>query len=157
MYKTGVNIKIRWGNGSPEGLDRVTQHCSLMLVVPVYNGAWENYAFLCWVLQNGTWYDWECIFLMCLRGGESLSLLLTSTLLCEILYIMTRRVSLRRSSRLCHLKWCSMPQTLDVFRFLLVKYLAALRWTISILLMSDLGWGSYTEQAYSSDGLTNDL
>jgi hypothetical protein len=40
---------------------------------------------------------------------------------------------------------------------LLVTYLAALSWTISILLMSDLRQGSHTEQAYSSDGLTNDL
>ena len=39
----------------------------------------------------------------------------------------------------------------------MVTYLAALRWTIYILLMSDLRWGSHTEQAYSSDGLTNDL
>ena len=36
-------------------------------------------------------------------------------------------------------------------------YLTALRWTISILLMSDLRWGSHTEQAYSRDALTNDL
>ena len=50
-----------------------------------------------------------------------------------------------------------MSPTQDVLRFLLVTYLAALRWTISILLMSDLRWGSHTEQTYSSDGLTNDL
>ena len=36
-------------------------------------------------------------------------------------------------------------------------HLTALRWTISILLMSDLRWGSHTEQTYSRDGLTNDL
>ena len=50
-----------------------------------------------------------------------------------------------------------MSPTLDVLRCLLVTYLAALRWTISIFLMSDLMWGSHTEQAYSSDGLTNAL
>ena len=27
--KQGVNLKIRWGNGRPEGLDWVTRHCSL--------------------------------------------------------------------------------------------------------------------------------
>ena len=106
---------------------------------------------------SGTWYDWECMFLECLRGDESLSLLLTATLSWDILYIMTRCASLRRSSRLRHLRCCSMSPTLDVLRCLLVTYLAALRWTISILLTSDLKWGSLTEQAYSSDGLTNDL
>jgi hypothetical protein len=106
---------------------------------------------------SGTWYDWECMFLECLRGGESLSLLLTATLSWEILYIMTRHASLCRSSRLRHLRCCSMSPTLDVLRCLLVTYLATLRWNISILLMSDLRWGSHTEKAYSSDGLTNDL
>ena len=116
----------------------------------------KNNVFLCWVLHNGTWYDWECMFLECLRGSESLSLLLTATLSWDILYIMTRHASLHRSSGLCHLR-CSMSPTLDVFRWLLVTYLAALRWTISILLTSDLRWKSHTEQAHSSDGLTNDL
>ena len=97
------------------------------------------------------------MFLECLRGGESLSLSLTANLSWEILYIITRRASLRRSSRLRHLSCCSMSPTLDVLRCLLVIYLAALRCTISILLMSDLRWGSHTEQAYSSDGLTNDV
>jgi hypothetical protein len=106
---------------------------------------------------SGTWYDWECMFLECLRGGESLSLLLTATLSWEILYIMTRHASLCRSSRLRHLRCCSMSPTLDVLRCLLVTYLASLHWSVSILLMSDLRWGSHTEQAYSSDGLTNDL
>jgi hypothetical protein len=27
--KQGVSLKIRWGNGRPEGLDWVTRHCSL--------------------------------------------------------------------------------------------------------------------------------
>jgi hypothetical protein len=93
----------------------------------------ENDAFLCWGLHNGTWYDWECMFLECLRDGESLSLLLTATLSWQIVNIMTRRASLRRSSRLRHLRCCNMLPTLDVFRFRLVTYLAALRWTISIL------------------------
>jgi hypothetical protein len=57
---------------------------------------------------------------------------LTATLSWGILYIMTRRASLHRSSRLCHLRCCSMSLTLDVFRCLLVTYLAALHWTISI-------------------------
>jgi hypothetical protein len=56
--------------------------------------------------------------------GESLSLLLTATLSWEILYIMTRRASLRRSSRLRHFRCCSMSPTLDVLRCLLVIYLA---------------------------------
>ena len=43
-----------------------------------------------------------------LRDGESLSPLLTATLSWEIIYIMTRRGSLRRSSRLRHLRCCSM-------------------------------------------------
>jgi hypothetical protein len=90
-------------------------------------------AFLCWVLHNGTWCDWECMFLECLGGGESLSLLLTATLSWQILTIMTRRASLHRSSRLRHLRCCNMSPTLDAFRFLLVTYLAALCWTISIL------------------------
>ena len=117
----------------------------------------ENEAFLCCVLHSGTWYDRECMFLECLRGGESLSLLPNATLSWEILYIMTRRASLRRSSRMRHSRCCSISPTLDVLRCLLVTYLTALRWTISILLMSDLRWGSHTEQAYSSHGLTNDL
>jgi hypothetical protein len=90
-------------------------------------------AFLCCVLHSGTWYDWECI-LECFMGGESLSLKLTATLSWEILYIMTRHASLRRSSRLYHLRCCIMSPTLDVLRCLLVTYLAALRWIISILL-----------------------
>ena len=117
----------------------------------------ENEAFLCCVLHSGTWYDRECMFLECLRGGESLSLLPNATLSWEILYIMTRRASLRRSSRMRHSRCCSISPTLDVLRCLLVTYLAALRWTIYMLLMSDLRWESLTEQAYSSDGLTNDL
>ena len=117
----------------------------------------KNDPFFCCVLHCGTWCDWEYIFLEYLRGGENLLLLLTATLLWEILYIMTRRASLRRSSGLCHLRCCSMSLTRDVFGCLLVTYLAALRWTISILLMSDLWRGSHTEQAYSSDGLTNYL
>jgi hypothetical protein len=92
-----------------------------------------NDAFLCWVLYNWTWYDWDCMFLECLGDGESLSLALTATLSWQILNIMTRRASLRRSSRLRHLRCCNMLPTLDVFRFRLVTYLAALRWTISIL------------------------
>jgi hypothetical protein len=68
--------------------------------VPVNNGSREDEAFLCCVLHRGTWYDRECMFLECLRCGESLSLLLTATLSWEILYIMTRRASLHRSSRL---------------------------------------------------------
>ena len=74
----------------------------------------KNEAFLCCVLHSGTWYDRECMFLECLRGAESLSLLLTATLSWEIFYIMTRRASLRRSSRLRHLRCCSMSPTLDV-------------------------------------------
>ena len=112
-----------------------------------------------YVIVSRTWYDRECMFLECLglRGGERLSLLLIATFSWEILYILTRHASLRRSSRLRHSRCCSMSPTLDVLCCLLVTYLAALRWTISILLMSDLRWGSHTEQAYSSDGLTNDL
>ena len=108
----------------------------------VVRGKYE--AFLCCVLHSGTWYNRECKFLECLKGGESLSLLLTATLSWEILNIMTGRASLRRSSRLRHLRCYRMSPTLDVLRCLLVTYLAALRWTISILLQN-------------SDGLTNDL
>jgi hypothetical protein len=93
----------------------------------------ENYAFLCCVLHNWTWYDWECMFLECLRDGEILSLLLTATLSWEILSIMTSRAYLRRSSRLRHLRCCNMSPTVEIFLFLLVTYLAGLRWTISIL------------------------
>jgi hypothetical protein len=84
---------------------------------------WENEAFLCCVLHSGTWYDRECMFLECLRGGECLSLLLTATLSWEILYIMTRRASQRRSSRLRHSRCCSMSPTLDVLRCLLAIYI----------------------------------
>ena len=47
----------------------------------------KNDAFLCCVLHiySATWYDWECIFMECLRSGENLSLLLTATLSWEIL------------------------------------------------------------------------
>jgi hypothetical protein len=31
--KQGVNLKIRWGSGSPEGLDWVTQHCTFCEVM----------------------------------------------------------------------------------------------------------------------------
>ena len=54
----------------------------------VYNGARENGTFLCQVLHNGTWYYGECMFLEFPRGGESLSLLLTATLLWDIIYII---------------------------------------------------------------------
>ena len=63
---------------------------------PLLMARGKNDAFLCCVLHSGTWYDWECMFLECLGGGESLSLLLTATLSWEILYIMTRRASQRR-------------------------------------------------------------
>ena len=107
----------------------------------------KNEAFLCCVLHTGTCYDWECMFLECLRGVYWLQP-------CHgKFYTSWQGVHL---SRLCHFRCCSMSPTLDVLRCLLVTYLAALRWTISILLMSDLRWGSHTEQAYSSDGLTND-
>ena len=96
-------------------------------------GRGENDAFLCCLLHNGTWHDWECMFLEFLRDGESLSLLLTATLSWEILSIMTSCASLCRSSRLCHLRCCNMSPTLDIYRFRLVTYLAALRWIISIL------------------------
>jgi hypothetical protein len=45
-------------------------------------------AFLCQVLHNGTCYYGECMFLEFPRGGESLSLLLTATLLWDIIYII---------------------------------------------------------------------
>jgi len=76
----------------------------------------KNEAFLCCFLHSGTWYDRECMFLECLRGGESLLLLLTATLSWEILYIMTRPASLRGSSRLRHLRCCSMSPTLHLCR-----------------------------------------
>jgi hypothetical protein len=106
----------RCGNGSHEWLGRRFKST-------VVRG--KTYAFLCCVL-SWTWYDWECIFLECLRGGESLSLLLTATLSWKIVYIMKRCASLRRTSRLRHLRCCSMSPTLDVLPWLLVTYLAVL-------------------------------
>ena len=74
--KQGVNLKIRWGNGSPEGLDWLS-HSALESEIggsSLQRCEGKYDAFLCCVLHYGTWYDWECIFLECLRGGESLSL-----------------------------------------------------------------------------------
>jgi hypothetical protein len=115
-------------------------------------------------LHSGTWYNWECIFLECLRGGQSMPLLLTDTLPWEI--YTSRRVSLCQSSRLSRLRCCTnMSPALDVCLFHIhiytmyntpsivttmhrreqtiyiklkgkkVTYLAALRWTLSILLI----------------------
>jgi len=73
-------------------------------------------------------YLYLCQQLKCLRGGERLSLLLTTTLSwSQILYIMKRRASLCRSSRVCQLRCCNMSPTLDVSRCLLVTYVAAPR------------------------------
>ena len=54
--------------------------------------------------------------------GKVCHFFLTATLSWGILYIMTRRASLHRSSRLCHLRCCSMSLTRGVFRCLLVTY-----------------------------------
>ena len=62
----------------------------------------------------------------CLDGGLSLSCLVIPIFLLAILYIMTRRASLRLFSRLCHFKCCNMSPTLDVFRCLLVTNRVAL-------------------------------
>ena len=91
-----------------------------------------NEAFLCWVPHKWTWYNWVHVSGVSQGWWKSVTLL-TATLSWEILSSMTRRPSLRRSSRLRHLRCCNMSPTLDEFRFLLVTYLAALRWTISIL------------------------
>jgi len=144
-----MNLKIRWGNGRPEGFacGSSLQWCEGEMV-PFSIG---SYIIGPDMIQSACFWDvWGG------GGVESLSLLLTTTLSCAISYMMTRRASLRRSPRLCHLRCCNMSPTLDVFRCLLVKYLAVLRWTM-VLLMSHLRWWSHTEQAYSSDGLTNDL
>ena len=124
--KQGVNLKIRWGNGSPEGLDWVIQHCSLQWCEGTNN------AFLCCVLHCGTWYDWEFIFLECLRGGESLSLFPDCHLVMGDFMHHDKACISASTSRLCHWRCCSMSLTLDVFRCLLVTYIAALHWTISI-------------------------
>jgi hypothetical protein len=99
----------------------------------------------------------ESAYFWSATGKMKVSLLLTVILSWEIWYIMTRRASVCPSSRLCHLRYCNISPILDVFPCLLVTYLESLRWTIFILFMSILIWGSYTEQAYSSDGLTNNV
>ena len=67
-------------------------------------------------LHSGTWYNWEYIFLECLRGGQSVSLLLTDTLPWEI--YTSRRVSLCQSSRLSRLRCCTnMSPALDACLF----------------------------------------
>jgi hypothetical protein len=98
--KQGVNLKIRYGNGV---LNDLTESLSTAVWGRRFQSTMvrvKNEAFLCCVLHSGTWYDWEC---------------------------MSRRASLRRSSRLRHLRYCSMSPTLDVLRCLLMTYLAALR------------------------------
>ena len=85
----------------------------------------------------------------------SLFSLLMATFSCVILYIIHRRESFRLSSRLRQFRCCSMSLTLDVFPCLFVTNLAALRWTISILFMSFLIYGSHTVLAYSKVGLTS--
>ena len=68
------------------------------------------------------------MFLECLRGGESLALLLTAALSWDILYITTRRAfQARVDPQGCAIQDVVMSQTLDVFRCLLVTYLAAHR------------------------------
>ena len=60
-----MNLKIRWGNRNSEGLNWVIHHCSLRQSTMVRG---KNDTYLCWVLHNGTWYEWECMFLKCLRA-----------------------------------------------------------------------------------------
>jgi hypothetical protein len=108
MYKPGVNLKIIKVMAA---LKDSTESLSTAVWGRWFQSTmlrWKNYAFPCWVLHNGTWYDWECMFLECLRGGESLALLLTATLSWEILYIMRGCASLCRSSRLHHSRCCSI-------------------------------------------------
>ena len=64
------------------------------------------------------------------KGGLSLSILVIATFLYAILYIMTSWPSLGLSSRLHRFKRCNIPQTIDVFRRLLVTNLAALPWAL---------------------------
>ena len=71
------------------------------------------------------------MFLDCLNGGLSLSVLVIPTFSFAILYIMTRQASLRLSSILSQLKCCNISPTLDVFRCLLLTNLADLSWTSS--------------------------
>jgi hypothetical protein len=49
-----------------------------------------------------------------------------------------------------HHESCNMSPTLEVFCCLLLTYLAAFHWTISILFMLVLRWRSHTELTYSS-------
>jgi hypothetical protein len=149
MYKAGSEFKdemLKCGNGSPEWLDWITQHCCLRYFVhnvgcssqQWFEGKMKPFSVVFYIVGPDM-IESTCFWSVSgVTGDESLSLLLTTTLSLEILYIMTRHASLRRSSRLHHLSCCSMSPTLNVLCCLLVTYLAALRWTISILLMSDL-------------------
>ena len=68
-------------------------------------------------------------------------------------------ISFVLSRRCCNegqVRVCSMSVTLLVLWYLLQAYLAARRWTISILLQCSAVWGFQTEHAYSSFGRTRD-
>ena len=62
-----------------------------------------------------------------------------------ISFVLTRRCCNEGQVRVC-----SMSVTLLVLWYLLQAYLAARRWTISILLQCSAVWGFQTEHAYGS-------
>jgi hypothetical protein len=59
--KQGVNLKIRWGSGSPEGLDWVTQHCTFceVMIRVIVSSAVVRGGGVCQVPPGSApgWYD----------------------------------------------------------------------------------------------------
>jgi hypothetical protein len=141
MYKTGSELKIRWALQYEVGGSSL-QWCEGKMM-PFSVGSYimgpDMIESACFWSVSGVVKVWHFYWLPPWHG---------------IFYISWQGVHLCVDPQGCAIQDVVMSPTLDVFRCLLVTYLAALRWTISILLMSDLRWGSHTEQAYSSDGLT---
>ena len=107
------------------------------------------------VLHDGIWKDWALVCLESLSGGISL---FPASIFTSPFATLYRRVNLAfflLSSRVGHCSFWSIVSTDEVLWYLFVTYLADLLCIISSLFMSLYRWGSHTELAYSTVGLTN--
>ena len=103
------------------------------------------------------WYFKEWLDLVWRVGLVRYSSALMSIKLLKILYIIVSRNFFRLVSSVSNFRSPSMKITLLVFLERFVTYLAALRWTISILLMASFVCGLHTDEQYSIVGRTKVL
>ena len=107
------------------------------------------------VLQDVFFKEWSLVCLENLSGGISLPP--ASILTCSFATLY-RRASLGfflLSSGVGHFSCPSIVSTGEVLWYLLVTYLADLLCIISSVCLSFCRWGSHTDLAYSTVGLTN--